>query len=284
MTRPRNDNTPVPEVREGEDAFTQLSRALTTSPAFATLTAVQMRIYLAIAIRHNGYNNGQIILGVAKAVEETHISRRPVMAAMNRLEELGLVIRRCKGKLLKDENGRISGASQKMASEWEVTDFHTWNAPMVAEDRQKVPPSRLFLRWSVEKQALDLSVRTTPSTIPTRVPNKPKSTRKSGISRPASVSATKTASRAPSRSPTQRPANPAPVSAAPITSPGPRQLLPFDPDREREEILRDDEAWLTRHGSPRPPTQSRRTGVWYYLGERIPAAMAEAMVDDDVPF
>lgn len=285
MTRPRIENTPIPQPIEGEDNFTSISRMLASSAAFGTLTPVEMRIYLAIAIRHNGFNNGQIVLGVAKAVEETGICRQKVMPALRRLEDLGLIVRRYMGKLLKDKEGRISGASEKRASEWEITDFHTWDKPIGSKDRKMISASRNYADWSPEKQEIvpghwsknlpkpRAGASASKPKSATRVPSKPKSP----IRRPASVSATKPAPSAPSRSQRSEPAIPETASPELQRRPGQRTY-------DLDEILRDDASWLARHGTPRPPTQSRPDGKWYHLGKLITEAQADALIVEEVPF
>lgn len=283
MSRSRVEDTPIAQPSEGEDNFTSMSRVLTTSAAFATLTAVEVRLYLALAIRHNGYNNGEIVLGVAKAVEETGICRQKVMPAFHRLEELGLIVRRYMGKLLKDKQGRISGASEKRASEWEITDFHTWDAPIGTEDRRKIPAARTFADWSPSAQAIVPGSRSPdlpkPRTGATKVPAKPRSTTKArtAVKRPASVSATKAAPSTPSRSQRSEPAIPKPASPDPQPEPENRTY-------GLDDILRDDERFLARTGKPRPPTQSRPDGRWWHLGKPITTEQAMAIESADVPF
>ena len=148
MSRPAARSTPPARQSEDKDLFTSLSRVLTSSAAFAAMTPVEMRLYISLAVRHTGKNNGQIVLGSRDAAEDVGCNRKTAMAAFLRLEELGIIVRRYKGKLLKDDKGNISGASERRASEWELTDFHTW------EGDEMVPASRTYTDWSPKAQAI----------------------------------------------------------------------------------------------------------------------------------
>lgn len=274
--RPAAIATPVSQPSDEKDLFTSLSRVLTSSPAFALLTAVEVRLYIALAVRHTGRNNGQIVLGSAAASAEIGCSKPTVLAAFHRLEQLGLVIRRYKGKLLPGANGKISGGSERRASEWELTDFHTWNGD------EMVPAARTYTDWCPKAQAIVPGKRSKSLPKPragaskakpaTRVPSRPKSP----IRRPASVSPT-SASSAPPRSQRSEPTIPEPASAAP-------QRQPDDRTYSLDDILRDDERFLARTGKPRPPTQSRPDGKWWHLGKPITTDQAMAIEAADVPF
>lgn len=148
MTRSRLQTTPVQPPSPDKDTFISLSRALMTSPAFSALKPLEARLYLALIVRHDGYNNGKIVLGVRDAAKELSVSKTTILPAFNRLVELGLIVRKVKGEIYLDTNGKVSADSERKASEWEITDYNTW------EGDKQIEAKRTYLDWSPEAQAI----------------------------------------------------------------------------------------------------------------------------------
>lgn len=141
MSRSRLETTPIQQPSPEKDNFTSFSRVLTTSPAFNELKGIELRLYMALAIRHDGYNNGKIVLGARDAAKELRVSKNTVLPCFRRLVELGLIIRRVKGEIYLDKTGKVSADSERIASEWEITDYNTW------EDTTQVPAKRTYMDW-----------------------------------------------------------------------------------------------------------------------------------------
>jgi DNA-binding MarR family transcriptional regulator len=75
----------------GEARHVRLYHFLLKSPAWQTLTAVERCVYVEIARRYNGSNNGFIAFSCRQGADELHVSKSTVSRAVNRLVELGFV-------------------------------------------------------------------------------------------------------------------------------------------------------------------------------------------------
>jgi hypothetical protein len=121
------------------DRFLQLPHFLLTSEAWKNLNPIERTLFIEVAQRYNGHNNGEIGLGVRAAGEALHVRPQTVGNAFHVLIEAGFL-----------RVGRDSAFNVKsrLAREWIVTlfpngdrlatrDFMHWR-PSLAESRKQM--------------------------------------------------------------------------------------------------------------------------------------------------
>ena len=116
----------------GVDRFLAMPHYLLKSAAWKSLAPTPRALFVEVAQRWNGFNNGSIGLGVREAGHALHVKHTTAGAAFKVLQERGLL------ELMRD-----SGFDQKrLAREWRVTAFAVgdYQAPTSR-------PTNDFLRW-----------------------------------------------------------------------------------------------------------------------------------------
>ena len=100
--------------RESEGRYVQLHHYMLDSPAYRGLTTQARAVYVEIAKRYNGLNNGRIALSVRDAAGACNIARDTATRAFRELIDAGFI-----------EETRHGGLSRKtrIASEWRLTAY-----------------------------------------------------------------------------------------------------------------------------------------------------------------
>ena len=121
------------------DRFLQIPHFLLASPAWQSLGPVHRALFIEVAQRWTGFNNGQIGLGVRQAAEALHVKPDTVGKAFDVLIERGFLV------MTKDS----SFHQKRLTREWRVTLF-----PMGDCRAPSAPPTRHYARWRAppEKQ------------------------------------------------------------------------------------------------------------------------------------
>jgi hypothetical protein len=121
------------------DRFLQLPHFLLTSEAWKSLSPIERTLFIEVAQRYNGHNNGEIGLGVRAAGEALHVRPQTVGNAFHVLIEAGF---------LKVGRDSAFNVKSRLAREWIVTlfphgdrlasrDFMHWRPP-TAESRKQM--------------------------------------------------------------------------------------------------------------------------------------------------
>lgn len=139
MSRPKQEFTPVYVPKSDEDTFARVSHALLSSMVFMTLPASETKLYMNVVSRFSGTNNGLIVLGAREAAASTEMARNTVMRAFKELERKGFLIRRYMGEIIRGKDGLIGPECERLASEWEITDVHTYDG------ERAMPAKRTYL-------------------------------------------------------------------------------------------------------------------------------------------
>lgn len=136
---------------KGTDRHLQLQHFLLTSAAWRSLVPVERALFVAVAQRYNGFNNGNIGLGVHDAAAEIHAAANTVTRAFNVLIERGFLER------TKDSSFR----QKKIVREWRVTCFSVgaWDAPSARATHD-------YQRWQPPENQKPVSNDCTPSLNP----------------------------------------------------------------------------------------------------------------------
>jgi hypothetical protein len=113
------------------ERFVKLRDSLLNSLAWRSLHPVPRALYLEVAARYNGFNNGKIVYSVRDAKIALHVGQATVYRAFNVLQERGFFI----PHMVICPNGKV-------VRHWELTDFG-WDGN---------PASRDFLTWGTRKQ------------------------------------------------------------------------------------------------------------------------------------
>jgi len=109
-----------------------LPHYLLKSEAWKSLSAVERALYIEVAQRWDGFNNGQIGLGIREAGRAIHVKHTTAGEAFRVLQERGFL------ELAQDS----SFDQKRLAREWRVTAF-----PMGDYQKPTAPPTRDFCRW-----------------------------------------------------------------------------------------------------------------------------------------
>ena len=113
------------------DGFIKLPYAVYDSPAFETLKPIDVTVLLLLIRKHNGYNNGNISLGVREAAAKCRCGKASAQRALARLQQSGLVAITYKGHLV-PEVGRPDAATK-----WRLN-FVTENQEAATKKRAKI--------------------------------------------------------------------------------------------------------------------------------------------------
>lgn len=116
--------------RDGQHV--RLYHYLLKSDAWLSLKASERALYLAIAVRFNGHNNGEISMSVREAARELHIHRDTASKAFVALQEKGFI--KC------NQKGHF-GYKVRHASTWILTE----------ERYQDQLPTKDYLKWKPVK-------------------------------------------------------------------------------------------------------------------------------------
>jgi DNA-binding transcriptional regulator YhcF (GntR family) len=108
---------------------------LLRSEAWQSLSANARAIYIEMATRYNGSNNGQIPFSVRDAANRAHIGKNAADAALTLLQARGFIVATRRGGF---------NVKTKIATEWRLTEFSC------AVDHSFA--TKDFMRWSPEKQ------------------------------------------------------------------------------------------------------------------------------------
>lgn len=122
----------------GIDRFVMLPHYLLSSPAWRALKPTPRALYVVLASRYNGSNNGSLGLGEREAAKELNLSdRRAVRKAFADLEAHGLI------KATKRGAFNVKLTEGNWATEWALTVFSVGAAL----------PGKDFMRWGKKQNA-----------------------------------------------------------------------------------------------------------------------------------
>jgi hypothetical protein len=130
----------------GGGRFFQLHHYMMDTEAWASLSAADQAIYVAVGRLYDGSNNGCLFLSVRDAAKCAHCNKDTAGKSLARLVERGFL-----------EVATPSGFSRKdrVATEWRLTAFRC--------DKTGALPSRAFRAWRPEVQT---TVRNQATTVP----------------------------------------------------------------------------------------------------------------------
>jgi DNA-binding transcriptional regulator YhcF (GntR family) len=114
IASPRGGRLMGRKRRDSEGRYVQLHHYMLDSPAYRGLTTQARAVYVEIAKRYNGVNNGRIALSVRDAEAACNIARNTASRAFRELIDAGFI-----------EETRHGGLSRKtrIASEWRLTAY-----------------------------------------------------------------------------------------------------------------------------------------------------------------
>lgn len=121
--------------------FVKLEHWILKTPAWQSLPSASRALYVELAQRYNGYNNGEISMSVREAARLLHIAKDTATKAFHELEEKGFIRRNVCGSF----NWKI-----RHATTWILTE-HSFGDKL---------PSKEFARWSPENHEPGPNIRT----------------------------------------------------------------------------------------------------------------------------
>lgn len=113
---------------QGVARFLKLEHWMLKTPAWRALSPAPRALYVELAQRYNGSNNGEISMSVREAADLVHIAKDTATKAFNDLEEKGFVRRNQCGSF----NWKL-----RHATTWILTEFPVGETPATKE----------FARW-----------------------------------------------------------------------------------------------------------------------------------------
>jgi hypothetical protein len=115
----------------GGERYVRLFHYMTKSAAWCSLDAVPRALYIEIAKRYMGSNNGSIPYSVREGAANLHVSPATIMRAFHQLEDRGFIVATKKGAF---------SLKKRHATEWRLTEFpcNLTNAAVATKE---------FARW-----------------------------------------------------------------------------------------------------------------------------------------
>lgn len=123
--------------RRFAEPHVRLHMWLLRSDAWLSLTAPARTIYVQLASRYNGSNNGRIGYSVRKAAEECHLSKGTVCRAFSELAQVGFIELKTPGAF---------SLKVRHAAEWLLTEFR--------DDVSSDLPKKTFMKWRRNQNAV----------------------------------------------------------------------------------------------------------------------------------
>jgi hypothetical protein len=118
--------------RGGGGRFLSLRYWMLRSPAWKSLPGMARALYLELAERYNGSNNGRISYAVREGTEALHISKSTAKQLLDILIDRGFIVR--------TKRGAFSLKTTREASEWMLTEYDC-DAPFQHATKS-------FMRWA----------------------------------------------------------------------------------------------------------------------------------------
>jgi hypothetical protein len=115
-----------------KERFVKLMHWMLSGAAWCALTPAARALYVELAQRYNGFNNGEIAMSVREAAWLLHIAKDTASKTFHELEEKGFIKRNVCGSF----NWKL-----KHATTWILTEF----------DLGDVPATKEFARWQPGK-------------------------------------------------------------------------------------------------------------------------------------
>jgi hypothetical protein len=103
------------------------------TPAWKSLSGNQRTLYVEVAARYDGSNNGRIPYSVREAAQALHIGKATAARDLSVLEERGFVVVMVRGAF---------NVKLKLATEWRLTEFNC--------DVTGALPTKEFAKWSLK--------------------------------------------------------------------------------------------------------------------------------------
>ena len=136
--------------KEKTPRHVRLYHWLLRSEAWQSLSPNARALYIEIAARYNGSNNGRIHFSIREAADVLGIGKNAAAKALAQLQERGFIVVAKRG-------GFNLRYKNQMATEWRLTEFSC--------DITNTFASKNFLRWSPEKH---FTVPVRGQTVPVR--------------------------------------------------------------------------------------------------------------------
>jgi hypothetical protein len=117
------------------ERYVSLRYWLIRSAAWKSLPGLARALYVEIAERYNGRNNGRISYSVREGAEALHISKSTSKQLLDVLQDRGFIVR--------TKKGAFSMKAVRDASEWRLTEYDNDTPPGHA--------SKEFMRWQPQE-------------------------------------------------------------------------------------------------------------------------------------
>lgn len=116
------------------------------SPAWRSLDTYARSVYFELRYRYNGRNNGGIAASVRELAKAINCSNRPIIRALQELQDRGFIIAVQKGSF--NWKTRIDGSEKNRATVWLLTELPQ-NEPV-----QELTARKDFMKWEPKRNDL----------------------------------------------------------------------------------------------------------------------------------
>jgi hypothetical protein len=121
--------------------YVALHYFLLTGPAWKHLSAIDRAVYLEVALRYNGSNNGKIGCSCRVAADGANVSYKSAARSLRRLEKRGFIVAEERGSF--NYKYDPSGKRKRLATEWRLTIYDS----DIATTYKDTLATKEFMRW-----------------------------------------------------------------------------------------------------------------------------------------
>jgi DNA-binding MarR family transcriptional regulator len=139
---------------EGEETHFRLHRSFGQSQVVRRLTGPELKVWIELHTRHNGFNNGAITLSTGECARLLGMSKSTASEALKGLMTKGLIRLAKPGEHLGRKAAEWTLTDQKVGEAMPTRDYQKWVAP--APVKRGAPPRRRFTKTPRQKPALVL--------------------------------------------------------------------------------------------------------------------------------
>lgn len=126
--------------------YTLLYEWFMKSPAWRSLDVYACRVYFELRRRYNGKNNGGITASVRELAKAINCSNRPIIRALQELQERGFIIAVQKGSF--NWKTRIDSSEKNRATVWLLTEIPQ------DEPERSLTARKDFMKWRPKQNDL----------------------------------------------------------------------------------------------------------------------------------
>jgi DNA-binding transcriptional MocR family regulator len=148
------------KAQSREMRHVRLHHWMMATAAWKDLSATARAVYIEIAQRYNGTNNGFIVYSIREASRDLKIGTSTAKRAFDDLQSHGFIFPEQRGHFHWKID--VTGERHRPATEWRLTEFHSDRAIGI----ESKYPTKEFTRWTKIQNTVPPQVRDVSNTAP----------------------------------------------------------------------------------------------------------------------